>query len=107
MLRISSIQNVCICVLFFSINFEIWDPFYTNGNFSISKLAGFMYFGSVVLSKEKFFFAKSIKSFLIPIFLFFLFLTTVNLCNINSFSSVIFDMRLFQNIVLFWIVVNH
>jgi O-antigen ligase len=101
------IQRISLYLFFFSINFEVWDPFNTGGFFSISKLMGFIYLFAmlpmIVSSNTK----DETKSLLWPVWLFFGILTFVNIFEINSTLYNFFDITIFQNIVLFWILINH
>jgi hypothetical protein len=100
-------QRIAIILFFFSINFEMWDPFYTNGHFSISKLAGLFYLFMMIPLILKFRTPVEYKRVLWPIILFFLLLTIVSAFNIRTGSTNFIDFTIFQNIVLFWILINH
>lgn len=100
------LQKVTLLIFFFSINFEVWDPF-SIGFLSISKLIGLMYLISVIPNFSQFFRIGDIKSFLKPIWLFFGLLTIVSIININSVSANFFNFSIFQTIILFWILINH
>jgi len=104
---LSKIQNITLYLFFFSINFEVWDPFNTEGFFSISKLTGIIYFLTVLPQIKQFLATKYIKPVLGPVWLFFILLTLISLININPVSSSFFDFSIFLNIVLFWILINH
>ncbi|MEO6133691.1 MAG: O-antigen ligase family protein [Ginsengibacter sp.] len=106
-MKLKSIQRFTLYVFLFSINFEVWDPFNTGGNFSVSKLTGFLYFVSLIPELGSYLKFKKFKNFLMPISLFFLLLTVVSFLHINSISSEYFNFSVFQNIVLLVLLVNH
>ena len=106
-LIINQVQNIALCIFFFSINFEVWDPFDTGGLFSVSKLTGLIYFGSRLASDGQFIISCGLKYFITPIWIYFVLLTLVSFWNINEVSSSFIDFSLFQNIVLFWLLLSH
>ncbi len=106
-MNLSKIQHWALFFFFFSINFEVWDPFNTGGFFSISKLTGILYLLTILPDIKQFLEIKYIKKVLSPIWFFFILLTVISLLNINSVSSSFFDFSVFQNIFLFWILINH
>jgi O-antigen ligase len=101
------LQKIALFVFFFSINFEVWDPFNTNGFFSVSKLTGYIYLITMVPFLIHNITNDYTKKILNPILIFFGLHTLVSIININSFSYSFFDFSIFQNIVLFWILLNH
>lgn len=103
----NKIQRITLLIFFFSINFEVWDPFDTGGYFSISKFTGFIYFFSILINFRDFFQKKEISHYLKPIWLFFAWLTIISLININQVSSAFFNFSIFQVIILFWLLINH
>ncbi|MGV8095732.1 MAG: O-antigen ligase family protein [Mangrovibacterium sp.] len=88
-------------------NFEVWDPFHTDGFFSISKLTGIIYFLVSVPHILQFRTGDQTKPVFISILLFFGLLFLMNAIHAESISDKIFDLTIFQNIVLFWILINH
>lgn len=104
---LSKLQNIALYLFFFSINFEVWDPFNTGGFFSISKLTGIIYFITVLPDIKQFMNTKYIKPVLNPVWIFFVLLTVISFININHISSSFFDFSIFQNIVLLWLLINH
>lgn len=104
---INQVQRIALYLFFFSINFEVWDPFNTTGFFSVSKLTGLIYLLTIIPHINNFNRTDKIKPFLLPIWFFFGILTCVNLININLISSDFFDFTIFQNIFLFWFFINH
>lgn len=101
------LQRIALYLFFFSINFEVWDPFNTNGIFSVSKFMGYFYLLTMVPMIMKFNTTNELKPILRPILFFFGLLTLVSLLNINSSYYNFFDFSIFQNIILFWILINH
>jgi O-antigen ligase len=106
-LIINQIQRIALYAYFFSINFEVWDPFNTNGYFSLSKLTGLIYLVTIIPQIKHFIRTDRIKPFIQPAWIFFALLTFVSLININSISNNFIDFTIFQNILLFWFLINH
>ena len=100
-------QNLTLYLFFFSINFEVWDPFTTGGNFSISKLVGYLYIITILPQIGFFLSGKRLGSFLRPLWIFFIYLTIISFLNINSFDVSYFNFSIFQNIILLIVLVNH
>jgi hypothetical protein len=101
------LQRIAIFIFFFSINFEMWDPFYTGGHFSISKLTGFLYLVVMIPSILNYNTPKEFIHILKPIWYFFLLLTIVSIFNIKMGYFDVLDVTILQNIILFWILLNH
>jgi O-antigen ligase len=101
------LQRLSLLIFFFSINFEVWDPLHTNGFFSISKLTGYIYLITMIPLIIKFKTTEELIPILRPILLFFGLLTLVSLLNVNFSYNKFFDFSIFQNIILFWILINH
>lgn len=106
-MKLKNSQNTALYIFFFSINFEVWDPLNTGGSFSISKLTGFLYFATLLPQIEFFLKKKGYIRFLRPLWIFFIYLTLISFLNINSLSSSYFNFSIFQNIVLFVLLINH
>lgn len=106
-MNLDKIQRWALYLFFFSINFEVWDPFNTGGFFSVSKLTGIIYLLTVIPHYKQFFLTSYIKPVIVPIWIFFGWLTIISFLNINSVSSSFFDFSIFQNIILMWILINH
>jgi O-antigen ligase len=102
-----NIQRFALLIFFFSINFEVWDPLGTNGLFSVSKFTGYLYLLTMVPMVIKFSTPNDLKPILRPILLFFGILTAISIINIKSPYYNFFDFSIFQNIILFWILINH
>ena len=103
---LKKIQNIALLVFFFSLNFEVWEPFNTS-NFSVSKLTGSLYFFTILPDLFYFVNYKNLKRFLIPLFIFFTLLTFISAIYINTLSSSFFNFSIFQNILLFIFLLNH
>lgn len=104
---LNQIQNIALYLFFFSINFEVWDPFNTDGFFSVSKFTGWIYLLTIIPQINNFIKTDRIKAFLLPICSFFVLLTLVSLININPVSYSFFEFSIFQNIFLFLFLLNH
>jgi O-antigen ligase len=100
-------QRNALLIFFFSINFEVWDPLDTNGFFSLSKLTGIIFFLSICGEFKEYFRTKDVKSQLKNVWIFFGWLTLINLVNINDVSKNFFNFSIFQTLILFWILINH
>lgn len=107
-MRLSKLQSISLALLFFSINFEVWDPINTGGIFSLSKFFGMIYLVSILPSINKFIvIPKKIRSILIPIFLFYFLLFLMNVININHSSNSVFSSSILLNIIFFVFIINH
>ncbi|RZK27007.1 MAG: O-antigen ligase family protein [Flavobacterium sp.] len=105
-MKVLKIQRLLLYLFFFSLNFEMLD---LSGSdfFSIGKLAGILYFLSLIPSIPLFLNSKSVKLEMGLLWLFFFLMTVNNLININHVSGGFFDFTMFQNIVLLFLIVNH
>jgi len=101
------LQRASLLIFFFSINFEVWDPLNTGGSFSLAKLTGFIYLLLMIPSIASYVSRNTTSYFLKPLLLFFVVLTTINIINVNSTMQNFLDLSIFQNICLFYILVNH
>lgn len=103
---IKQIQRIALYIFFFSINFEMFEPF-SSITYSVSRFTGILYF--ITLIPEIKFFVKTdrISNILLTLWLFFGLLTLMSLLNINDVSKEYFNISIFQNILLFWFLVNH
>lgn len=102
-----AIQRIAVLLFFFTINFEMWDPLYTGGYFSLSRLTGLIYLGLMLPAIIRFRTPGEAKPALRPLWYFFLVLTVVSYFNMKAELVDFFNMTIFQNIVLLWILVNH
>lgn len=102
------IPNSLLFLFFFSLNFEVWDPLSTGGFFSVSKLFGFLYAISILPNLSHFLATpKSLQVYTKLLFVFFGYLTIINLVNINVYDSSFLNFSILQNIVLFFLLINH
>src|SRR5208337_624936 len=100
-------ERIALYLFFFSINFEVWDPFNTSGFFSVSKLAGLIYFITLIPHINYFVNIRRIKSYLVPLLLFVTLLTFVSAYNTPLSSAWLFTFTIFQNLLLFVLLANH
>ena len=99
-----TIQNYCLYLYFFSINYENFNP---TGYFSLSKLAGIIYVISAILSARTFLSLNRQQFyFYSPVIIFVVYLTLISLLNINDFSNRFVDIALIQNLLIFMVVVE-
>jgi O-antigen ligase len=103
----SRLQRICLYIFFFSMNFEVWDPLQTSGFFSISRLTGLTYFLVLIPSIIRFKTSDAMKPIITTIWIFFGLLLIMNGIHTDSMAEYFFDFTYFQNIVLFWILINH
>lgn len=101
------LRTLALFAFFFSINFEVWDPLNTGGSFSVSKLTGYIYLLMMIPLLIRNRTSDKIIKLIKPILLLFLLLCIISIVNISSTSQGFFDFSIFQNIVLFWILLNH
>lgn len=106
MFYVNKIQRIALLLFFFSINYEMLVPF-SAFDLSVSRITGFLYFLSLIPDLKFFLRTDKINSILILAWIFFGLLTVVSLININEVSKEFFNMTLFQNILLFWFLINH
>jgi O-antigen ligase len=106
MYSLRPIRNFSLYLFFFFINFQELKILNLDF-FSIPKLTGVLYLLTVLPQLTKFIGVSKIKSLLIAIWLFFILLTVISLLNISESSFGFFDFGLFQNIILFWFLINH
>lgn len=100
------IQRTALLLFFFSINFEMWDPS-GSGQFSISKFTGLIYLGVMLPSIIQFKTPKEYKPVLWPVWLFFILLTVISFFHLQPGFTKYVDITILQNIILFWILINH
>jgi O-antigen ligase len=101
------IQNLALMLFFFSLNFEVYDPLNTGGSFSVAKLTGLIYLVTVLPELFLFLRLDGLKKFLRPLWTFFLLLVVMSAIHANVRFPHSFDRTVFQNLILFWILVNH
>lgn len=101
------IQNILLYLMFSSVIFGEWQ-IGSNAIFSIVKLVGVLYMAAVMLMPKGFFvLPRKFKPIYIPLVLFLLFLTIMNLININDVSSKWFNTGMYQWTLMLLILVNH
>jgi O-antigen ligase len=100
------IQKLTLLIFFFSINFEMWDPWATD-HFSISKFTGLVYVLAMLPSIIHFRTSEEYKPVLGPIWCYFIFLTLISFFHVQPGFTNYIDLTIFQNIILFWILLNH
>ncbi len=105
-MKVLKVQRLFLYLFFFSLNFEMLD---LSGSdfFSIGKLAGILYFLSLLPSISKFLSIRSIMVEMSLLFSFFIILSINNLVSINSINSNVVDFTILQNIILMFLIVNH
>ncbi len=102
------LQNALLYTFFFSLNFEVWDPFSTGGNFSVAKLTGLLYALSLVPKlKYILYFPLILKTYAKLLISFYLLIVVMSFINLNHYSSDFLQMSLIQNVTLFFILFNH
>src|SRR6185437_549386 len=106
-MKLKTLQRLALYIIFFSINFEVWDPLNTNGSFSISSATGYFYLVTVIYQLPGFLNFSPIKRYVWPLITFFLLLSVMNFLNINSVSSAFINLSILQNIILLIILINH
>lgn len=108
MIKSLKTQNFLLYLFFFSLNFEVWDPFNTGGNFSVAKLTGFLYAFSLIPKIQSFLkVPRGLKTYVRLILLFYVFLVFMSFININFYSSDVFQFSILQNLILFVFLLNH
>lgn len=101
------LREFALYLYLFSLNFEVWDPLYTDGHFSISKLTAMIYFALSVPAILKYRISGEMRPIVNTILIYFSLLLFMNALNAESFKDQILDNTILQNIVLFWILINH
>ncbi len=107
-MKYSKLQSLSLILFFFSVNFEIWDPFNTGGFFSLAKLFGIIYFLTILPTINKFIvIPKKIRGIVTPLILFYILLLLMNSLNIGYASSDFLSTSILLNIIFFIFVINH
>lgn len=99
-------QKIALYIFFFSINFEMFVPL-NIVDMSLSRITGILYFLTIIPDLKSFVRTDRIGNILLLTWAFFGLLTMMSLLNINEVSKDFFNMPIFQNILLFWFMVNH
>ncbi len=103
---LKSVQNFLLFAYFFSINFQEYKLF-NLGFLSIPKVIAIFYLLFLLPSIHIFLNTRRINFVLVPISIFFIHLTLINILNINDKSYEFLDFTLFINIILFWFITIH
>lgn len=106
MILVKQFQNFALYLYFFFVNFQELSFFGLN-NFSIPKFTILIYLGTIAIQHRHYIRISNLKKIMRPLLAFFGLLIIVNLFNINNLSARFFDFAIFQNIILFWILINH
>lgn len=104
-MKLQTIQRIALYLFCFSINYEVWGV--SGYSISIARITGLIYLGTILPNFQQFFKVGILRSLLVPLWLFFGLLIAVNLVNVNFESFTSIEFSLFQNILLFWILLNH
>ena len=105
MISRNKLENFFLYTYAFFINFQ--ELKILNLDFiSIPKISALLYI-IIFLPNLKIVNVKSCKRFLMPIYLFFIILTTINLINLNNSSLNFIDFTMLQNIILFTFLIFH
>ena len=105
---ILKVQTYLLYCLFFSVNFEVWDPLQTGGWFSLSKFFGILYFLSIIPNISNYIYtSKKVYLILAPLFIFYFILLILNIFNVNSYSSDFLSISILLNIFIFILILNH
>ena len=106
MILVRHLQNYALYLYCFFVNFQELSFFGLN-NFSIPKFTVLIYLGTILIAYKNYIKTSLLKNIMLPLLAFFAFLSLVSLFNGNALSSRFFDFVIFQNIILFWIIINH
>jgi len=74
---------------------------------SLSRFTGILYLLTIIPELESFVRTDRIGTTLLPVWVYFGFLTIMSISNINEISKDYFNMVVFQNILFFWFLINH
>lgn len=106
MITVKKLQNYALYLYLFFINFQELS-FFGLSNFSIPKFTVLVYLGTIAIQYKDFTKRRGLSKIMAPLISFFILLTVVNLFNISATSVRFFDFPIFQNIILFWLLINH
>lgn len=101
------LQKYLLYLYFFSIHFELWDPFNIGIDFLITKVTVMLYLTATLLNYKSFYSIKEIKKYIYPIFGFFFLLTIMNIKNRTLGYGTFFDIPLFLNLLILLTAINH
>jgi O-antigen ligase len=100
-------QTFTLCLYFFSIHFESWDPFETGIDFLVTKITIVLYLIACIPNFKRFRYLKSYTKFIKPILLIFTISTISGFLNQRPFYSEYFSMVFFLNILMFLLMLIH
>ena len=100
------IARVALYLFVFSLNFEIFNLLGDFGNLSIGRLTGLIYIGTLLLIGTKFKLNR-FHNLLYTLITFFVIISISSMLHLNEISYTIFDISLFQNGVLFFVLLIH
>jgi O-antigen ligase len=100
-------QTFALCLYFFSIHFESWDPFQMGIDFLITKITIVFYLIVCIPNFRKFRYLKAHTKFIIPILLIFTIQTISGFLNQTTFYSEYFSMVFFLNMLMFLLMLIH
>lgn len=106
MLLLNRMQRITLYLFLFSLNFEMFVPFDFVG-ITVSRFFGILYFMTLIPEIRLFVRTDRIRNIIFWAWGFFGLFTLISLININEVSKIFFNMSMFQNILLFWFLVNH
>jgi len=106
MILVRHLQNYALYLYCFFVNFQELSFFGLN-NFSIPKVTVLIYIGTILAQYKNYSKTSLLKKIMLPLLGFFALLSLVSLWHSNDGSFNFFDFSMFQNIILFWIIINH
>lgn len=101
---IRNFQYLCACIFFASLNFEMFCPFVEK--FSVTKMAGYLYLGSLLLTPRNIFSINGIGAPVLSTYIMFALMVFSSIIHSNI-NTVVFDTTIFMNIVIFLLMLNH
>lgn len=100
-------QKNLLYLYFFSINFELWDPFDIGIDFLITKITAVLYLLSTITNVNFFYSIANIKKYIYPIFGFFFLLTLMSFKYKSELNSEYFNVPFFFNLLILLAAINH
>jgi len=76
-------------------------------NLSLSRFTAILYFVSILPEVKLFTRVDRIEKILVILWSFFFLLTFISIINVNEVSQQFFHMTIFQDIIMFGLLVNH
>ncbi len=107
MKAIFSPQKYAVYLLFFSLNFETMNLFNLGIDFLATKISISILLFTSILKYRTFFSLKHFHLYLIPLLIYFVFLTIVSYVNQVPGFNKFFNIPLFLNILIFIILINY